>query len=190
MSLFKSLRRIRDHHLRVLCFVGVLFGFATGYLSQVYALSVGTKLIKPKAFFTEAPGGLYEPLDLKKKTFVFNGKDAQNCRDRMRRNPKTLTFSCTLELDNYMSARLSRLKEQSSPASVNVQIGSRSKVVRIEVSSDARIVTFTMDLDSDGVDFDWLKMNDDLAPALQHYAETFITEALLRNRLVLLVLQG
>jgi hypothetical protein len=185
MNVISEIKKIVFNTLWIFSVVSsILF---VGHVAR--AAVVGVKMVRPQAFFLKDQQGLFESLDLKKKTYTFTARDVQACRQSLKNQGNGLSFTCTIGLSGRLMKN-SKLHEQSSPQAVAVRLAQTSKNVRIATSSDARSITLSVDFDSSGVDGDWMKMNDDMAMVYQKTAQDFFSEALLQNRLVLLVLEN
>jgi hypothetical protein len=154
-----------------------------------YAMPVKTQMIKARAFYQEAEGGLLEALDLKAKTIRFTKAELEECGAKLMRKGKSLLYSCTLDLP--VGANISRLRNVLSERTLLVSLGKNStRKVFVQVSADAREVTFSTSFDATGLDFEVTKFNNDFYSVYAQSAKNVIGEAMLKNPLYLEVLES
>lgn len=144
--------------------------------------------LQSKAFMVRSTGGLYEALDLKSKSYTFNQIDFEQCGRQMRRVPKTLAFSCAVNI-NTRDVQ-SMLRVHLSQPVVQVPFGGVRKFVKIEVSKDARTVTFSTRLDDTGVDHQVAQFNDEFYKIQGKVAQTLFVEAMNLQTLELRTLES
>ncbi len=152
------------------------------------ALVLKEATLKSKAYFINTPGGVFEALDLRSKTFSFNSADFESCADHIVRKPHSLKYSCTLTLNSRNEQ--SKLQLQASQPLVRVSFGAIQKNVKIEVSKDARFVTFSTALDDTGLDYNVANFNDELFKVQDKVAQLIISEAMTVQNLEIHVLES
>jgi len=152
------------------------------------AMPIKTQLLKPRAYFQEVDGGLLEALDLKAKSLSFGKKDFDQCGAGLVRRAQTLSFSCTLPIASH--AKISRLQNLVTAAKIDTAFGASKREVTIEVSSDAKTVTFATGFDQTGIDFEIFKFNDDFYSIYAKAAQLTISEALARQPVRIEVLES
>jgi hypothetical protein len=152
------------------------------------AFSVRETTLKSKAYMINSPGGVYEALDLRSKLYSFSPADASTCATNMRRIPNTFAFSCTLTLNS--SSDQSKLRQMASQPIVQVTYGGVKKFVRVDVSADARTVTYSTRLDDIGIDHETAQFNEELYRLLAKVASDVIYGAMTIMPLDLRVLES
>jgi hypothetical protein len=153
-----------------------------------HSFTLREAVLKSRAFMVHSAGGIYEALDLKSKTVTFDSKDFESCGQSMKRNPNSLSFSCTISLNNRREQSI--LRVQMSQPVVQVPFGGIKKFVRIDVSRDARTVTFSTRLDDTGVDHQVAQFNEEFYKIQSKIAQLIFSEAMTTQNLELRVLES
>lgn len=169
--------------------VKALLGLATAAVAiNASAMPIKTQMMKPRAYFQEAEGGLLEPLDLKSKTLSFKKADFDQCGLNLLRQSSTMNYSCTLTIPT--GARISKLQNVVTPRQVVIEFGSSKRTVYVSVSEDARQVTFMTGFDATGIDFEVSKFNDDFFKVYDKVAQLVIAEAFTKQPVRIEVLES
>lgn len=156
--------------LRIVTFIA-----AFAALPNAHGIPVKSQMLKPRAFFVEGEGGLFEALDLKAKSLTMKAAINQ-CGNQLVRKALTLNYSCTISIPS--KAKVSKLQNLITPKSLEVTFGGLKKDVSINVSENAKEITYAMSFDATGLDFDVLKFNDDFAKTNAKLAHLVIAEAM------------
>ncbi len=143
---------------------------------QAQAMPIKTQMIKPRAFFQEANNNLLEALDLKSKTLYFGKAEFEACGAALQRRAQTLAFSCTLAIP--VNAKISKLQNLVTAKSKDITFGGTKRTVLMQVSEDAKQITFSTAFDATGVDFEISKFNDDFYAVYAKVAQLIISDAL------------
>lgn len=114
--------------------------------------------------------------DLKRKTLYFAKREFDQCGANLVRLSQTLTYSCSLKISS--KAKESKLRKVISPKILEVPFGGTHRDVQVEVSPDARQVTFMTSFDATGIDFEISKFNDDFFSVYDKVAQLVIGEAM------------
>jgi len=114
--------------------------------------------------------------DVKRKTLTFAKREFDQCGANLVRLSQTLTYSCTLKIPS--KAKESKLRRVMSPKIMEVPFGMLHRDVQVEISPDARQVTFTTSFDATGIDFEISKFNDDFFAVYDKVAQIVIGEAM------------
>lgn len=168
--------------LKILALGLAIFGVSAG------AMPVASQMIRPRAYLQEADGNLLEALDLKSKTIRLTKKDFDRCGQGLKRQGKTLAYSCSLEIPS--KAVISRFQQLLTPQNYEISFGASKRRVYLSIAPDARSITVSTSFDATGVDFEMLKFNDDLFQILDKSALLIITDALLKKRIRFEVLES
>lgn len=166
---------------KVLKIVTVLAAFATlpqahsAVASSSNTIPVKSQMLKARAFFMEGENGLYEALDLKSKSLTMKAA-IDLCGNQLVRKALTLNYSCTINIPN--KAKVSKLQNLITAKRLEVTFGGLKKDVNIDVSADAKSITYSMAFDATGFDFEVLKFNDDFAKTNAKLAHLVIAEAM------------
>lgn len=158
------------------------------YQAPIWAMKTQTKMIQPKAFFTESENGLFEALDKKQKTVRFTPSDFEKCGQSMIRRQNSLFYACTLELPK--SGKISKLRDQLSSKLTVVRFGGTDKKIRIKVADDASRVTFSTEFDETGVDFEVTNFNNEFFKVYSKVAQIVMAEAMDKEPLKYEVLES
>lgn len=158
------------------------------YQAPIWALKTDTKMLQPRAYFTESENGLFEALDRKQKVFSFTPSDFDRCGQSMMRRQNSLYYACTLELPK--TAKMSKLRNQLSTKLAVVRFGGTDKKVRIQVADDVSRVTFSTEFDDTGVDFEVTNFNSEFFKVYSKVAQIVIAEAMDREPLKIEVLES
>jgi hypothetical protein len=161
----------------------VLFAPVAGF-----GFTLHQAVLKSRAFMVHSAGGIYEALDLKSKTLTFDTRDFESCGQSMKRTPNTLSFSCTISLNTRRDQSI--LRVQMSQPVVQVPFGGIKKFVRIDVSHDARNVTFSTRLDDTGVDHQVAQFNEEFYKIQAKIAQLIFSEAMTTQNLEIRVLES
>ena len=153
----------------------VTFFAAFAALPNAHGIPVKSQVLKPRAFFVEGEGGLFEALDLKSKSLTMKAAIDQ-CGNQLVRKALTLNYSCTIQIPS--NAKISKLQNLVTPKSLEVTFGGLKKDVSIAVSENAKEITYSMAFDATGLDFEVLKFNDDFAKSNAKLAHLVIAEAM------------
>lgn len=154
-----------------------MFLFILGALAiGAQAMPIKTQMLKPRAFFQEADNNLLEALDLKAKTLYFGKSEFEACGTNLVRRAQTLAFSCTLPIPS--KSKISKLQNLVTAKSKEVAFGGTKRTVLINVSEDAKNITFSTAFDATGIDFDISKFNDDFYGVYAKVAQLIISDAL------------
>lgn len=152
------------------------------------AMPIKTQLLKPRAYFQETEGNLLEPLDLKSKTLSFKKADFDQCGLSLMRQSSTMNYSCTLTIPG--KSRISRLQNIVTPKQVEIEFGNSKRKVFVDVSADARTLTFMTGFDATGIDFEVSKFNDDFFKVYDKVAQLVISEAFAKQPVRIEVLES
>ncbi len=149
------------------------------------------QIIRKNAFFVKDENELdelYQSLDLVKRKYVFTPSDVKVCRKGLMRIDDSLSYTCTVGLPGFLSS--TRLHEQISSQIINIKNSQQIREVEAEVSEDARFVTFSVQFDDSGIDFDLADFNDHFFNVYDQVALTAIAEAMKREPLLIEVLEN
>jgi hypothetical protein len=152
------------------------------------AMPVKTTMMKPRAFFVEAENNLLEPLDLKSKSLTFGKTEFDQCGSAMNRKGQSLSYSCTLTIPSQ--AKISKIQNLVTASKIPVTFGGTKREVQVQVSPDARSVTFSTSFDQTGIDFELSKFNDDFFSIYSRVAQLVISDALSRQAVRIEVLES
>ena len=166
----------------------ILLFMAVLYQAPIWAMKSDVKMVQPKAFFVKSEHGLYEALDKVQKTVSFTPTDFEKCAQSMMRQQNSLFYYCTLEIPS--TGAMTRLQEQLSAKQAVVRFGGTDKKVRIQVSNNARRVTFSTQFDDTGVDFEVTNFNNEFFKVYSKVAQLVIAEAMDREPLKIQVLEA
>lgn len=147
-------------------------------VSAVAATQKATTL-KPRAFFQKTDSGLFESLDLKKKTIKFGKSDFEKCQNKMIRIKDTLHFSCKLELPQ--KSKIARRHNMITPTLMIIPFAGADRRVIVTVADDASTVTYSTEFDIVGFDLEVAKFNDDFYRIYSKTAHNILTEAMSRT---------
>jgi hypothetical protein len=156
--------------------------------SSLHAMPIKTEMMKSKAYFQEAEGGLLEPLDLKSKTMSLTKADFDQCGLNLMREASTLNYSCTLPIPTQ--ARISKLQNIITARMIEVDFGGAKRKVFVNVTADARSMTLSTGFDATGIDFEVSKFNDDFFNVYNKFAQIVIIEAMGKQPVRIQVLEG
>lgn len=156
--------------------VGLFIGALAG---KAFAMPMKTEIVRPRAFLQPAKNGLMEALDLKAKTLYFTKREVEQCGTKLVRQARTMTYSCTLPIAS--GSKISKLHNVLTPKLIEIPFGGTQRDVQIEVSEDARSVSFTTGFDSTGIDFEMSKFNDDFFKVYDQVAVLVISDALKKS---------
>lgn len=139
-----------------------------------------TESVKKNAFFkANEDNGLYEPLNLKRKTFVFKKADIDACGQKMIRVKDTLHYTCTMNLPNAF--RSSKRENQITPVVMMIPYGGTDRRVFVTVNDDVSQVSYSTEFDMTGFDLEIAKFNDDFYRIYGKAAVNIIGDAMAKT---------
>ncbi|MDC0980425.1 hypothetical protein OAQ84_01680 [Bdellovibrionales bacterium] len=147
-----------------------------------------SKTVKSKASFVRnKKQKLYDFLDLKSKRIQFTKSDVATCQSQLKREVRTLNFSCTLSIPTR--SKVSKLSQRGSADKIALWMGQLKKIVRVDLSKDARQVTFSVDFEAVGIDYEVAEFNVDFHEVMSQAALAAISKAM-KSPLAMQVLEN